>query len=313
MTRPKALTPARFTRGSTRRLATTALSGLLRPGRERRLRRALEGSEQDRRAYGQLVRLFLALEGDPAGDRGLTAAQAARVLERALPPEARTGEAPAGSAWSVPQGEDRAPSRRAWLAAAAGLAVLVVVVLGGLLGLRRPEEPRGLWASRGHATSAQGRLGLRAFCARGGRLLAPPHRSGPLSPEASCRLDDELQLLVLQVGHPHLLVLGHLRTPTGEERLFYFPVPPTGRSGAAPLAPQYEPLGPAIRLVVNHGPGELRVVALASGEPLEAAAVHEWLRMLDPEESAAELFHRLAGGRVLAAELRVHLEDGGHR
>ena len=38
MTRPKALTPARFTRGSTRRLATTALSGLLRPGRERRLR-----------------------------------------------------------------------------------------------------------------------------------------------------------------------------------------------------------------------------------------------------------------------------------
>lgn len=285
---------ARFSRGSVRRLATRALVGGLGRRASRRLDQSLRGSERDRRAYGQLAELYRALEGTP----DLAAGQHDRILGALLAGVA----AEAGRTAAMGRGARLLPVLAGTLAAA---AVIVAALLS------RPADLDGL-APRGRAAiPAAGRVGLKAFCVRGGRVVPPPPRE-TAGPDARCLHDDELQLVVTHTADStHLLVVGLM---PGEEvrELYYFPVPPDGRSGPAPRDAVDSALGRAVRLEVNHRPGSLRVVALFSSAPLETSQVHAWLHALASDEPALPLFLRIAPS-VEAVELRVEIEAGPAR
>lgn len=282
----------RFSSAPLRRLALRAMAGRIGRRGSLRLQRLLVGAPaSDRRAYDQLVELFRALE--PA-DAPLVAGQRERVLTEVL----CSLEAPAR-----PHLRSNAALRFA------PLVLLLLVVTGLLLAppSRRGDEaqPRG-----SSALPSSGLVGLQAFCVRDGRVVPPPPREDPTTPDARCRIDEELQLMITHTaGYPHLLVLGQLAetgAPPGAAReLWYHPVPPTGHSGAAPSG-RDQPLGQSVRLVVNHRPGRLRIVALFSRTPLRAETLFAWLRSLPPEGSGARLVEQLVGPMgAVAAEQRV--------
>jgi hypothetical protein len=280
---------ARFSRGSVRRLATRALVGGLGRRATRRLGDALRGSERDRRAYGRLAELYRTLESSP----DLSSGQHDRILAALRAGvAAEAGRSPATGRGLL------SPALAGTIAAA---AVLVIALVG-------PPVDLGGLAPRGRAAiPAAGRIGLKAFCVRGGRVLPPPPEVAGL--DARCRPGDELQLVVTHsASFSHLLVVGLM---PGEEarELYYFPVPPDGRSGPAPRNAVDAALGRAVRLEVNHRPGPLRIVALFSSAPLEAGQVHGWLRALAHDEPAPPLLARLAPS-VETVELRVAIEAG---
>jgi len=279
--------PVRFSSARIQRLAERAATGSLGPWGQRRLARQLATVESDRLAYDRLMMLFRTLEGGP-----LAEAQRERILEVALR-ASRGGPTERAGTWRLVR----------WLAPAALLLLLVPAAL-----LLAPD--RGELQSRGSLKSGlatTGRVGLQAFCVRGGKILAPPPRATGL--DARCRLDDELQLVVTQTaGYGQLLVVG---IQEGGER-WYYPLPPTGRSGAAPRQVAEEPLGQAIHLAINHRPGPLRVLALFSRSATRADQIVAWLESADPDQPADELIQRLAGpgNEVTAVELRVMIQGG---
>jgi hypothetical protein len=288
------ITPARFSSAVARRLSLQALGGQVGARKGGKLRRLLEASPADRQAYDQLAILFAALEDRPLGE-----GQRRRILDEVL---LQTGAA-ARPRLRLPGGV------AVQLAAAASL---LIVVLGAILALRPPVattlQPRGSLAPlRPHLAA------VRAFCVRRGSVVPPPPRSASTDPDARCRLDDELQLMITHTArYPQLLVIGDLEEASGERRLlWYYPVPPTGESTAAPqgLAAPH-PLGRAIRLAVNHRPGRLRIVAVFSRAPLRAETIFAYLRALPDRGSAEELLARIAGGpaELTSTEQRVIID-----
>jgi hypothetical protein len=289
----------RFRSARARRLAERALVRGLGPRQARRLQRVLERDPegQDRQAYGRLVALFRAMEGDPP----LTAGQNQRILEGIK----RGIGAPSAA---------RAPGwlpRLAPALAASVLALLTTLTL--LTGPPIEPGPDGLQA-RGQSDNSLaggGEVDLRALCVRDGQVVRAPVRSGPRSPDARCRLSDELQLMLThQADYPYLLVIGQQRTDNGEyRRLWYHPVPPTGHSGAALLG-ENEPLGQAVNLDVNHLPGEVRVVGLWSRSPMEVELVHAWLEAIGWEQSLEQVVDRMGqGNQIEVVEQRVMIID----
>jgi hypothetical protein len=312
---------ARFSSDKLRRLAERALVGTLEGRGRRALARHLEWSDQDREAYHRLARLFCAMEGLSRPEAPtLARTQHQRILE-AVQQQVAAAEKPRGPGLLVRE--------------ALALALLALIVVAGLLwiDLPTPAPDTGFQVRSSAATMTgpgRGLVGLKAFCIdrrveygpRG--KVVPPPRTGSAglgrAPDASCRLGDELQLTVTHTGSalPYLIVIGL----DGEgRRLWYFPVPPTGRSGSAPRDVVDEPLGEAIRLSVNHRPGEVRILAVFSRSPLPAARVFSWLGTLDRGDSAEELIDWLAAtegdpnaqaaaSTMTAAELHVKIEGG---
>jgi hypothetical protein len=251
----------RFSSPAVQRLAERALAGTLSRRGQRRLSEALAApdAEADREAYDQLARLFAAVEGTDS----LVAAQHERILDQVT---RGLAAAPDGA----PRAGAERPRRLAlrWLAPALG--VLLVAVGVALLIPRRADQDRDFQPRGSKLTPARGGLvGLRAHCIRDGRIVPP------VDGETVCRISDELQLSVTHTaGYTNLLVVG-LHEDGGE--LWYYPVPPTGRSGPAPRDVEDEPLGQAIRLDVNHRPGTVRLAAVFSRAPLEATRALTWL------------------------------------
>ena len=275
----------RFHSRGVRRLAERALTGPVSPRAHRRLARALDGSESDRKAYHQLARLMGQLEGRQEED-ALTTAQRERILA-AVTPRSAEGRPAHAIGW---------PLRY--------LAPVAALLLVTLLLLPRPEGPE--LQSRGSARlAAEGHLGLEVTCFRDGKPVAPPDRTSRL--DARCRLDDELQLtLTHTAGFEQLLVLGLQEgaRQEGARRTWYFPVPPDGRSGAVPRDVAQEPLGQAIRLAVNHRPGPLRLFAVFSHSTLQADQLLAWLETIPDDQTV----NGLTRGDVTLLELRVMIE-----
>ncbi len=293
---------ARFSSGKARRLAEKAMVEGLSPAEARRLDRLLEDSEQDRRAYDRLNTMFGALEGFPA----LTEGQHLRILAGVKAEVAQPEPRPATS-WVLRLGP----------ALAGALALLLLVLVPTLLWERPPKEtPRGGLQSRGAGTpGAPGArpsdvVDLRAWCIRDGVLIKQRPRLEPHHADAECLLSDRLQMMITHTaGYKHLLVIGHLRTDDGQDKLlWYYPTPPTGRSGDAPGRTEYAPLGQAIDLAVNHGPGQARVLAVFSNTAMDAEPLYQWLRKVPNTASAMELFkHRGSGQEMTAVEQRVQI------
>jgi hypothetical protein len=302
---------ARFSSDKLRRLAERALVGTLGQRGRRTLARHLEWSEQDREAYHRLARLFCAMEGLARPEMPtLARAQHQRVLE-AVQRQVATAEEPRGPGLLTRE--------------ALALTLLALIVIASLLwvDLPTPAPPETAFQVRSSAVKTTGpgrsRVGLRAFCIDRrveGKVVPPPSADPRGVPDARCKLGDELQLTVTRTGpaYPYLIVLG---LDDEGRKLWYFPVPPSGRSGSAPRDVVDEPLGEAIRLAVNHRPGETRILAVFSSSPLSAARVFGWLGTLDRGDSAEELVDWLAatGGdpqaqTMTAVELHVKIEGG---
>jgi hypothetical protein len=285
----------RFSSAPLRRLALRAMAGRIGRRGSLRLQRLLGGaSESDRRAYDQLVELFRALESGGDRDVPLVAGQRERVLAEVL----CSLDAPAR------------PHLRSGVALRLAPLPLLLLVAGLLLAPRWLADEPALQPRGSGALPASGLIGLQAFCVRHGQVAPPPPREDATTPDARCRIDEELQLMITHTaGYPHLLVLGQLDGEPGAlapRELWYYPVPPTGLSGAAPSG-RDQALGQSLRLAVNHRPGRVRVVALFSRDPVRAEALFAWLRSVPPEGSVVRLVEQLAGpaGAFAAAEQRV--------
>lgn len=312
---------ARFSSDKLRRLAEKALVGTLGRRGRRTLARHLEWSEKDREAYHRLARLFCAMEGLSRPEApSLARAQHRRILE-AVQQQVAAAE------------ERRGPGLL--LREALALTLLALIVIAGLLWVDLPTpapDPSFQVRSSGAPVARRSLVGLKAFCIdRRGKIVPPDRPEGSTrAPDASCKLGDELQLTVTHSGsaYPYLIVIG---LDDEGRRLWYFPVPPTGRSGRAPRDVVDEPLGEAIRLRVNHRPGDVRILAVFSRSPLPARRVFGWLGTLDRGDSAEELVDWLAATEgdpqaqipqvpqvhsstamttMTAAELHVKIEGG---
>ena len=304
----KSVEPARFSSDATRRLAEKAMVEGLSPTDARRLDRMLKASDRDREAYNQLGALFGALERTD----GLTEGQHLRILDavqREVASEAAANEQQPVS-WILRLGPV--------LAGALALALLVLVPtlmkdkprqddIGGL-------QSRGVDSPGAPSARPSDVVDLRAWCMRDGVLIKQRPKVTPHHQDAECKLSDRLQMMITHTaGYQHLLVIGHLRGDDGQDKqLWYYPVPPTGRSGAAPARTEYAPLGQAIDLAVNHTAGQARVLAVFSHTPVDAEELYRWLRDLPQTADAAERFKRWRGSAdATAVEQRVDLSGRG--
>ena len=297
----KATQPANFTASGVRRLAEKAMVEGLGPADARRLDGLLKASEKDREAYSRLSAMFGALEGSES----LTEGQHLRIL--------------AGIQREV--GQPEAQRSTSWLGrlgpvVAGALALALLVMIPELL-WEKPDDglPGGL-QSRGVDTPGapsalpSDLVDLRAYCLRADVLIKQRPRITPHHPDAQCLLSDRMQLMITHTaGYKHLLVIGHLRTADGEDKmLWYYPAPPTGRSGAAPEDTEYATLGQAVDLAVNHQPGQARLLAVFSRSAVDAEQLYQWLRTVPNTASAVELFkHRGSSQDMTAVEQRVQL------
>lgn len=277
-----------FSNRATRRLAQRAMISGLDPVEARKLDVLLEQDPADLKAYNGLAAAFRALEGEP--DLGST--QHRRILDGVL-------------AETLPG--TRARHRAGWRGYLPLLAPAVTLMTLGLvstlmLGLGAAEH--AAFQARGGITQGptlhdEDRLFLRPFCIREGVVIKGPAPVSADIPDARCLLSDDLQLMLThRAGYPNLLVFGQLITPgRKDELLWYYPVPPTGESGAAPPRADYIPLGQAIHLGVNHKVGRVRLVAVFSREPLSAEVLFAWISGLGPRDSAGAMLRQLAGDR----------------
>jgi len=288
-----------FSDEATLEAAASALCGLSESGAASdQLRRRLEANDGDRLAYDQLALAMIALEG---GSGDLCSGQHDRILDALL-----------ASAADEIAADERAASASSWgLRWIPTLALGVAVMFFGLLYLARSAPPATGLQSRGAKTTIpQSSVGLDIHCVRGGDLREPPIRDNPLVADARCRLGDELQLSLTHLADfRHLLIVGLLEDEknSAKHRLYYYPVPPTGRSARAPTKLDHEALGQAITLAINHRPGWGRVVALFSRRPLSTDVVFRWLDALG-DSAAADSVSALGSG-VVAIEKKLTIEE----
>ncbi len=146
-----------------------------------------------------------------------------------------------------------APTQR-WaigVAAAAAVAVLVPFLL------RSPTPPVGGFQARG-ASGHERSAGLRAFCI-GDDGVTP-----------RCARTTQLRLTVSNAGK-----FGRVFVVGFDDELnpkWYAPRPPESQSVTAPDGVD-QPIGPAVKLGVNHDPGRVRIYALFSDTPVTAQEV----------------------------------------
>jgi len=286
------------------------------------LKRALGANQQDREAYHALAGLFGALEAGAPSEQGpnQTGAPSEQGPNQTGAPALNQGQRE-GILEAIQREVSPRPPQQTfgWLRRLTPALAVLLVGFVVALALRPPGgESTSAFQHRGSTAVGQdGKLGIKAFCVRGGSVLPTPRlRSGATTVAARCDLGDELQLaLTHTAGFAHLLVIGDLRdAASGEHTLtWYHPAPPTGSSGDAPTGVVDEVLGQSRRLNVNHRAGLLRVVAVFSRAPVEARRVHAKLRALGRTELAGPALERVdQHGRVevTAVDLHVKIEGG---
>jgi hypothetical protein len=264
------------------------LLGALPARKMRRLRAHLQGCPACQHRYNKIVLASRLFEGGP---EALTVPSEGELL--------RVGEEVMRRVRLVP---DARPARGAavrWVAAVATCGVVLAIALPLVLRQERPLLPpfraasentagagpahRGLDELRFQARGASGpataqavgeRIGLRAFCIQ--RIAGLPQVSGLVPAEGavpSCRTAD-----VIKFAYTNHAQLGYLFLVGVDDKYaikWYEPHPPERRSVKVKSGASDEPLARAVRLAVNHRPGQLRVFALFSARPIGAEQIEQ--------------------------------------
>jgi hypothetical protein len=283
-----------MTKGCSTRYASyidKLLTGDLSRRKMSKLRGHLAGCESCQARYNRVVLASRLLEGGPAA-LALPAQRELDWLEPVVLERARL----------VPDNE---PARRSMLLRIAAPAITIAAVLAvGLPILLRSTPPttapigdqpvatpaqRGAlppakeaevdpetFAARGTNDKMSTRVGLRAFCIHREETAAQPSIIGlvPASataPPASCQVQDIMRFAYTNRSKLGFLFL--LGLDDKYEIKWYEPHPPQQTSVAVTHNTVDKPLPRAVRLNVNHGEGQLRLFAVFSGRPLQAAQI----------------------------------------
>lgn len=267
----------------------------LSPRKMSQLRGHLSSCESCQQRYNRVVLASRLLNGGPAA-LGLPAQRELDWLEPEVLRRARL----------VPDSE---PARRSvWLRFAAPAITIAALLAVGLPLLLRsgagedPTRPRGdessaapavssrqalptaretaddHFAARGPETSPSTRVGLRAFCIHSQEDNAPASITGLMpasasAPAPSCQVQD-----ILRFAYTNRSKLGFLFLIGLDERYeikWYEPHPPQETSIPVQQNAVDRPLSRAVRLNVNHGPGQVRLFAVFSDKPLQAAQIKQ--------------------------------------
>ncbi len=145
----------------------------------------------------------------------------------------------------------------------------------------KKDEPVELYASHPELKPTERTAGLRAFCLSGDKVQALDPK-GPTPPR--CERAGQLKLAVSNTGkYSKLFLVG---MDAEHDLKWYAPRPQgaqgvkmAGESVAAPMVgPDGEqlvdiPVGPSVRLIVNHQPGPVRIYALFSDTVIKSSEV----------------------------------------
>lgn len=232
------------------RVIDETILGDVAPADWEELRQHLRGCADCRARYDRVALAERMLSGGPAALDRPSAATLDRIGAAVL-----DGAAGRPGAWQRML-QWFAPTQR-W---AVGLAAAAAVVLVPFL-MRAPRPVDSGFQARGGAQHER-TAGLRVFCIAGDGVT--PH----------CAREDQLKLTVSNAGKFQRVFLVGLDDEWSPK--WYAPRPPEIESVPAPDGVDV-PVGPAIRLGVNHDPGKVRVYAIFSDAPvtsqeIEAAA-----------------------------------------
>jgi hypothetical protein len=230
-----------------------------------KLRAHLRGCEPCRNRYNRVVLAERMLHGGPQRAFEPSPLELDRISDALFPAEQ--------SAWQRTLQWFR-PTQR-WMSVSMAAAVLLLIPFLALN--NRPAPPRGpegssgpveLFQSRGGLPGEARQAGLRAFCLDGDKVV-PLDQKGPQP--GRCERNAQLKLAVSNPGsYKSVFLVGMDDDHTPK---WYAPKPPVDQSVPAPAGIQDTPVGGAVRLQVNHGPGRVRIFALFSDKPVRAPEV----------------------------------------
>lgn len=245
------------------RMIDDVIVGEVAPAEWRELRDHLRGCAECRARYDRVALAERMLSGGPAA-----------LGQPSQSSFDRIGAAVLDGATVPPSGWQRlvqwfAPTPR-WAAGLAAAAALLLIPFA----LRAPRPDGGFQARGGVAHERT--AGLRAFCLDEGGVT--PH----------CARQNQLRLTVSNAGRFQRVFLVGLDDDWAPK--WYAPRPPEIESVPAPDGIDV-PVGPAVRLGVNHDPGKVRIYALFSDAPVttpEVEAAAERMRQQGKPPSQVE-------------------------
>ncbi len=240
------------------------------PGDWDRLRAHLRGCEPCRDRYNRVVLAERMLHGGPDKAFAPSPLELDRIAGSLFPTEKSLWERVLQ--WF-------APTQR-WatgVAMAAAALVLIPLLSRGPMNAHPVANPGGtggsgpveLFQARGGLPGGEARqAGLRAFCLEGEKVV-PLEQKGTEPPR--CDRSAQLKLAVSNPGSYKAVFLVGMDDDHAPK--WYAPRPPSEESVPAPAGVQDTPVGAAVRLQVNHGPGRVRIFALFSDKPVRTPEV----------------------------------------
>jgi hypothetical protein len=255
------------------------------PGDWQKLRHHLHGCEPCRDRYNRVVHAERMLHGGPEKAFEPSPLELDRICGAVLPVEK--------SAWQRTLQWFRPTHYWAASALAAAAIFLLIPMLSNQPLNTHPPEPKGssgpveLFQARGGVPAEARQAGLRAFCLEGDKV-EPLESKGSQPPR--CERSSQLKLAVSNPGSYKSVFLVGMDDDHAPK--WYAPKPPGAESVPAPAGIQDQPVGGAVKIGINHGPGRVRIFALFSDKPVRAPEV----------ESAVD---ELAKRHVSAAEAQA--------
>jgi hypothetical protein len=236
------------------------------PGEWDKLRQHLKGCEPCRNRYNRVALAERMLHGGPDKVFEPSPLELDRIAHSIFPAEK--------SAWQRALQWFRPTHYVAMSALAAAAILLLIPILSNApidhpqVGPKGSSGPIELFQSRGGPSPEARQAGLRAFCLEGQKVL-PLEQKGAQPPR--CDRSAQLKLAVSNPGSYKSVFLVGMDDDHAPK--WYAPRPPIAESIPAPAGIQDTPVGGAVRLEVNHGPGRVRIFALFSDKPVRAPEV----------------------------------------
>jgi hypothetical protein len=272
------------------RLIDGLLLGEDPPQQWEKLRSHMRGCEPCRSRYNRVVLAERMLHGGPDHVFEPSSFELDHIGQALFPPEKTTWQRMVQ--WFAPAPRQ---ARYRWLtglAMAATAVVLIPLLARAPMNARPPAPEKEAFQSRGaHPTDAR-QAGLRAFCLEGEKVQALDAK-GTLPPR--CDRSSQLKLAVSNPGNYRSVFLVGMDDDHAPK--WYAPTPPAAESVSAPAGVSETPVGGAVRIAVNHGPGRVRIFALFSDKPIRTPEVESAVdelakRHVTAAEAAALPLHR---------------------
>ena len=237
------------------------------PNHWEQLRSHLRGCEPCRNRYNRVVLAERMLHGGPKQAFEPSPVELARISSSLFPPDIKWWQR--SLKWLAPT-----PRWATGVAMAAAALILIPLLSKAPMNAHLPTVTPGpsgpveLFQARGGVPDEARQAGLRAFCLEGDKVLALDPKGGE---PPRCDRSSKLKLAVSNPGNYKSVFLVGMDDDHSPK--WYAPKPPIAESVPAPSGTNDTPVGPAVRISVNHGPGRVRIFALFSDKPVRSPEV----------------------------------------